>query len=187
MCWLYMPAARWRKQNKTARFNLRSFYSSVLSTSSPSGCFPFLPPPHLSSAGVRGQRGDKASETGSCVRDYLTVRSSDQLRSISAAGNWPVKMSSGGNHLWRSSDLPFGGTSPSRAGARTQTSQSPPLSRSVLTASVQINGRERGSTSWQCEAARWLMKAAVCLHVSRHRVMTAAVTRSKRTSSAKTL
>lgn len=78
MCWLYTPAARWRKQNKTGRFNLRSFYSSVLSTSSPSGCFPFLPPPHLSSAGVRGQRGDKASETGSCVRDYLTVRSSHQ-------------------------------------------------------------------------------------------------------------
>lgn len=73
-----MPAARWRKQNKTGRFNLRGFYSSVLSTSSASGCFPFLPPPHLSSAGVRGQRGDKASETGSCVRDYLTVRSSDQ-------------------------------------------------------------------------------------------------------------
>lgn len=107
MCWLYMPAARWRKQNKTGRFNLHSFYSGVLSTSSPSGCFPFLPPPHLSSAGVRGQRGDKASETGSCVRDYLTVRSSDQPRSLSAAGNWPVKMSSGGNRLWRSSDLPF--------------------------------------------------------------------------------
>lgn len=48
---VHMPIARWEKQNKTGRFNLHRFYSDVLSTLFPSGCFPFLSPPRLSFAG----------------------------------------------------------------------------------------------------------------------------------------
>lgn len=110
-----------RSRTKRAGLISAAFIPVSFPHPSPLAVFHFSLSPSSLFHRVRGQCGDKGSETGSCMLDYLSIRSSDQPTPSLLPGP-ACKMSSSGNRLQRCSDLAFGRTSPRHARARTQTS-----------------------------------------------------------------
>lgn len=173
-----MPPARWEKQNKTGRFNIRTFYSGVLSTFFPPGCSPFLSPLVSLTQGSEVSGEIREVRRDQTIWLYAVVISPPCLRSVRGRLSSP-SAEIFPNWVWWNRSTSLACTQRQTSAASTAYSSTIALFF-FNTLFWQLQVHINGLNNLRQGANFCIMKAAVCLGIIHHSVTSATVTRSKK-------